>query len=126
TATADETRTFQLGGADLPAIDGTLLTSLGAGLSHHRVVALGRWEAGAPMTEGSTVDYTGADGKFRLILARNLVGAIEIVARPYGTVLAPTLHLLNVSATTYSERTLVQPQFLGSTTSVTLPIRGKD
>lgn len=125
-AMADETRTFQLGGADLPAVDGTLQTSLGDGLSHYRVVALGQWEVGAPMTEVSTVDYTGADGKFRLVLSRNLVGAIEIVARPYGDVLAPTLHLLNVSATESSARSLVQPPFLGNTTRVTVPIKGKD
>ena len=76
-ATADETQTIQLGGADLPAIDGTLVSSTGDGLSHYRVVALGHWDEGAPLTEVSTVDYTGADGTFRIVLSRDLVGTVE-------------------------------------------------
>lgn len=123
---ATQTMTIQLGGLALPTVEGTLLTSYGVGLSHHRVVALGRWEADAPLTEVSTVDYTGADGTFRLVLSPGLVGSVEIVARPYGTVLAPTLHLRNVPATGSSTRTLVQPELLGEAVSVTVPVRGKD
>lgn len=123
---ANMTRSLQLGGVDNPVIDGTLLSATGNGLGYHRVVALGRWEAGAPLTEVSTVAYTGTDGKFRLILASNLVGNVEIVAKPYADLLDPTLHLGGVPATSSSTRTLVQPEGLGLPTTISVPITGTD
>lgn len=123
-APADLTRMITLGGLDLPVIDGTLVTAGGSGLAQHRVVAMGHWELGSPLTEVSTVDYTDADGKFRLVLSRNLVGDVEIVARPWG-VAAPTLRLAGIPATTSAQPTLQQPAGLGSQVGVTIPVRGK-
>lgn len=85
-----------LGGSDLATIEGQLADTVGNGLASYRVVALGRWEESADATEVSTVDYTASDGKFHLVLAKDVVGSLEIVAKPYGT-LAPTLHLGNLA-----------------------------
>ncbi len=91
-------QTIELGTPNLALLDGTLTSSSGFGLGSYRVVALGHWVADAEPVEVSTVDYTGSDGKFRLILASDLVGTIEVVAKPYGAP-APTLHVANVDAT---------------------------
>lgn len=121
------TKTVLLGGATLPTIDGTVVGSAGGGLSHYRVVALGHWEASAPPTEVSSVDYTGSDGKFHIVLAENLVGTVELVARPAPTApAAPTLHQQQISSTVSSIRTLVQPANLGNVKSYAFPIRGVD
>ncbi len=103
-------KTITLGALDLPSIDGTVVSSAGVGLAQYRVAALGHWELGAPMTEVSTVDYTGSDGKFRVLLSKDLVGPVELVARPYGDTLAPTLHLGGLASTGTLSRTLTQPQ----------------
>lgn len=121
------TKAIQLGGPSLPTIDGTVLSAVGGGLSHYRVVALGRWEAGAPATEVSTVDYTGADGKFRLILSENLVGPVELVAKPAPNgAAAPTLHAFSVASNASSQQQLVQPANLGQVKTYTFPIKGVD
>lgn len=121
-ADGDISRTITLGGLDLPQITGVIQTASAVGLSHHRVVALGHWDEAAPPTEVSTVDYTGADGMFRLTLSPGLVGPVEIVARPYGDVVAPTLRLGNVPAATSSTRVLQQPADLGTATTAKLAI----
>lgn len=120
-------KTIMLGGGTLPTIDGTVVGALGGGLSHYRVVAMGHWDASAPLTECSSVDYTGSDGKFHIVLAENLVGTVELIARPAASApAAPTLHQLGVAATTSSVRTLVQPGNLGTAKPLTFPIRGVD
>lgn len=120
-------KTIMLGGANLPIVDGSVVGALGGGLSHYRVVAMGHWDAAAPVTEVSSVDYTGSDGKFRIVLADGLVGNVELVARPAPTAPpAPTLHLMEVGAATSSTRTLVQPSNLGAVKATTFPIRGID
>lgn len=123
--TGDMTRTITLGGDELPRIDGTLIASGGGGLAGYRVVAMGRWELGSPATEVSTVDYTEADGRFQLLLAKNLVGTVEIVARPHDGV-APTLRLAGVPAAVGSEPVLVQPADIGVPVRSRFEIRGKD
>ena len=121
------TQTIPLGGANLPTIYGSVVSALGNGLSHYRVVALGRWEAGAPPTEVSTVGYTGADGKFRLVLSDRLVGPVEVVAKPPPNGLpAPTLHVYGVSSSTPSQQVLTQPANLGATKTFTFPVKGVD
>ncbi len=121
------TKTILLGGATQPTVDGTVVGALGGGLSHYRVVAMGHWEASSPPTEVSSVDYTGSDGKFHIVLADNLVGTVELVARPAPNApAAPTLHQQQVSSTSSSTRTLVQPANLGNVKSYTFPIRGVD
>lgn len=124
--TMAESRTTQLGGVDNPVVEGTLLSSAGNGLGYHRVVAMGRWDENEPLTEVSTVAYTGTDGKFRLTLAANLVGNVEIVAKPYAALLEPTLRLGGVPATSSSQRTLTQPAGLGLPRTITVPITGTD
>lgn len=114
-----------LGGQHLPVITGIVQSAGGAGLAQYRVVALGRWEAGSPLTEVSTVDYTDGDGGFKLVLAEDLVGDVEIVARPYGAVVAPTLRLDKIPSDRSSSLALVQPALLGGMTEVTIPVRGK-
>ncbi len=121
------TKTILLGGADLPTIDGTVVGALGGGLSHYRVVAIGHWEPSAPPTEVSSVDYTGSDGKFHLVLADNLVGNVELIARPAASApAAPTLHQLEIPSSVSSTRTLVQPASLGNVKAYTFPIKGVD
>jgi len=117
-------QTITLGALDLASIDGQVMSSTGVGLPEHRIVALGHWEASAPATEVSTIDYTGSDGKFRIVLSKDLVGPVEIVAKPYKNPSLPTLHLFNVPSGSSTQRTLVQPAGLGNPTSVMFPVRG--
>jgi hypothetical protein len=126
TGTMAENRTTLLGGIDNPVVEGTLLSSTGNGLGYHRVVAMGRWDENEALTEVSTVAYTGTDGRFRLTLAANLIGNVEIVAKPYAALLEPTLRLDGVPATSSSQRTLTQPAGLGQSRTLTLPITGTD
>ncbi|MDX2093833.1 MAG: hypothetical protein SFX73_38725 [Kofleriaceae bacterium] len=126
TGTGSEDRTTKLGGIDNPIVEGTLLSATGNGLGYHRVVAMGRWDENEALTEVSTVAYTGTDGKFRLTLAANLTGSVEIVAKPYADLLEPTLRLEGVPATSSSQRTLVQPAGLGLPKTITVPITGTD
>lgn len=85
-----------LGGAGLRTVTGAIVTSGGNPVGGYRVVALGRWEADQPLSEVSTVDFTGANGAYVLALSRNLVGTVEIVARPFDAQLRPELHLTGV------------------------------
>ncbi len=121
---ADMSKMFVLGGLNLPVVDGTLVAAAGGGLSQYRVVALGRWNASSPLTEVSTVDYTDADGKFRLVLSSALEGDVEIVAKPWGPA-APTLRLGGVKSSEPSAVVLQQPAMLGSVVKVTVPVKGK-
>lgn len=118
-------KVFMMGGLNLPVVDGTLLGAGTIRLGQHRVVAMGRWKAGSPLTEVSTVAYTQADGKFRLVLSDNLEGDIQIVAKPW-TPAAPTLRLGGVSSTASSMVVLEQPSALGRVTQITVPVKGKD
>ena len=119
------TQMIQLGGPNLPTIDGTVQSMLGGGLPQYRVVALGRWEANAPATEVSSVAYTGASGAFHLVLSENLVGTVELVATPAPNgPPAPTLHLLDVPGQSSSQRSLVQPASLGNTVHETFAVHG--
>jgi hypothetical protein len=119
------TKVFMMGGLNLPVVDGTLVGAGSIGLGQHRVVALGRWKAGSPLTEVSTVAYTQADGKFRIVLSDNLEGDVQIVAKPW-TLAAPTLRLGGVSSTGSSTVLLEQPAAIGRLTEITVPVRGKD
>lgn len=121
----DMSRVFLLGGLNLPVVDGTLVAAGGAGLGQHRVVAMGRWKAGSPLTEVSTVAYTQADGKFRLVLSDGLEGDVQVVAKPW-TPAAPTLRLGGVSSSGSSMIVVEQPAMLGQIMEVTVPVKGKD
>jgi hypothetical protein len=84
---------IELGGIDLPRVSGLVTTSTGTPLANYRVVAIGRWDAEMVPTEVSTVDFTGPDGLYELTLSRGLVGDVELVAKPVGAPLRPSLHL---------------------------------
>jgi len=84
---------LELGGLTLPKITGTLTSVGGAFLANYRVAAVGRWAADQAPTEVSSVDFTGTDGQFEIKLSRNLVGNVELVARPFGLPPRPELHL---------------------------------
>ena len=88
-------KSFQLGAVSLATIDGKIVDTGGNGRANYRVVALGRWDANSPSTEVSTVFYTKSDGTFSLRLSQGLVpgSVLEIVAKPYTTTRAPTLHM---------------------------------
>jgi len=123
---ADISKVFVLGGVNLPVVDGTLVAAGGGGLSQYRVVAMGRWKVGAPPIEVSTVDYTDADGKFRLVLSDDLEGDVEIVAKSWGGTSAPTLRLGGIASDGPSIHVLQQPAMLGSKATITVPVKGKD
>ena len=95
---ADERRrraaTLDARRADSPVITGTLTDGSGHPLANYRVVALGRWDASAPLTEVSTVDYTRPTASTRSRSPTASSAPIEIVATPYDPAcVAPTLHL---------------------------------
>jgi hypothetical protein len=118
-------RTLDLGALALATLDGRIVDGNGNGQDKYRVVALGRWEENGPVTEISTVDYTGSDGTFSLRLSNELPenSVVELVARPYGGVL-PTLRMqVTLSPTGFTSRTLVAPS-AGKKLRVPLRIKG--
>jgi protocatechuate 3,4-dioxygenase beta subunit len=116
--------TITLGAADSPVITGTITDAGNHPLASYRVVALGRWEAGAAATEVSTVDYTGTTGSYSITLASGIVGNVEIVATPYdANVVLPELHLPNIPPVS-GPRALVAPSGLGSPTHERITIVG--
>lgn len=105
-----------LGGLDLPRVTGAITGGTGDALANYRVAALGRWDLREPATEVSTVDFTNSTGIFELTLARGLVGTVEIVAKPLGTLARPELHLGSVPADRDgSNKVLVLPLGVPST-----------
>jgi hypothetical protein len=86
---------FELSTTGLPTISGYVATMGNLGLGGYRVVALGRWAPDQPLTEVSTVDFTGTStgGRYSITLSRGVLDPIEIVARPYTSQLLPELHL---------------------------------
>jgi hypothetical protein len=111
---------LQLGGFNLTRISGSIRTSSGAPLPGYRVVALGRWAADQPPTEVSTVDFTGLSGDYELKLSRDLVGTVEVVARPFGVGLRPELRAGGLPVAEDSTRSLVLPS---TSTGAEVPIR---
>lgn len=119
-----ETTALSLGGLDLATIDGTLTDANKFALPSYRVVAMGKWDENSDASEVSTVAYTASDGKFHLVLAKGVVGYLEIVAKPYGG-LGPTFHLGNLAVES-QERTLSMPSGAGSDKTVDLHITALD
>jgi hypothetical protein len=110
-------------GGMLPTITGMITDGYSRALTNYRVVAMGHWDAADPPTEVSTVDYT-TDGHFSVTLSENVVGTVEIVAKPWSsTVVAPTLRLGAVDALS-GQRTLAEPVGLGNRIAVTIPVTG--
>lgn len=126
------TQAFELGGANLPAISGTLRDSSGAGIANYRISAFGHWDPTEPAVEVSTVDYTDATGAYSVTLSDELTGTVDLVARPVSatsTGAPPTAALIHVSgldATMSSSRDIVMPNNLGKPTTQALQIQGLD
>ncbi|MGN6105709.1 MAG: hypothetical protein ACTHU0_11435, partial [Kofleriaceae bacterium] len=118
--------TLSLGGYGLATVSGTVLSATHEPQSLYRVVALGRWDRDQPLTEVSTVDYTGADGRYLLRLSQGLVDNVVIVAKPYGTDLRPTLRVTNVPSNQYAVANLVLPAEIGTPTPLEIPVEGID
>ncbi|HEY0992584.1 MAG TPA: hypothetical protein VGD80_36270 [Kofleriaceae bacterium] len=116
----------EVGGLDLPVLSGTLTDSSGRGLAQYRIAALGRWELGAPAVEVSTIDFTDANGAYAVTLSDDLVGPVELVARPTGSTIAPTVHLSNIDPSKSSSRSVMVPATLGSPRTVTVQVTGLD
>jgi hypothetical protein len=116
----------EVGGLDLPVLSGTLLDNSGRGLAGYRVAALGRWELGAPAVEVSTIDFTDGNGAYAVTLSDDLVGPVELVARPTGAAVAPTVHLANIDPGKSSARSVTVPNTLGSPRAITVQVTGLD
>ena len=96
------------------------------GPAKYRVVALGQWDLESPKVEVSTVTYTGSDGTFSLRISKNVVGQVELVAKPYDTnAHMPTLHLPNVTPGA-TDRKLIVPTNIGAPHGVDFKILGVD
>jgi hypothetical protein len=118
-----EHQTYTLGSPDAAVITGTLKDAIGQPLLGYRVVAMGRWDMLSAPTEVSTVHFSD-DGSYTLVLSDNIVGAVEVVARPFArNVVAPSLHVTGVAPIT-QQRNITQPSGLGERASVTVPVQG--
>src|SRR5262249_10087821 len=85
-----------------------------------------------PVTEVSTIDYTDATGMYAITLSDELVGAVELIARPVaarpGDVapVAATIHIVNVDAAASSVHDAQMPSALGKAGPLVLQIQGLD
>jgi hypothetical protein len=96
----------------------------GLGLPGYRVTALGRWDAAQAPVEVSTVDVTDAAGAYAVTLSDDLVGPVELVARPTAKTTAPTVHIANIDSTRSSSRNVTVPTTLGAPRTVTVQVTG--
>jgi len=115
-----------LGGANLPVITGTLTDYRGLDLVGYRVVALGRWDPAEAPIEVSSVSFTDTKGAYSVILSDQLVGTVEIVARPPSGTIAPTIHIANIDATKSSQRSVMEPNLGTGNMVVVGPVTGVD
>jgi hypothetical protein len=93
-------------------------------------VALGRWDPNEPVTEVSTVAYTDATGKYSVTLSDDLIGTVELIARPKAVaitlppVFAPTIHLGDIDALASSTHDVAVPASLGKPVAVPIQVQG--
>jgi hypothetical protein len=116
-----------IGGAALAKVDGTVIDMVTSnGPAKYRVVALGQWDMESPKVEVSTVHYTGSDGTFSLRISKDVVGPVELVAKPYDTnAHMPTLHLPNVTPGA-TDRKLIVPTNIGVPHGIDFEVLGVD
>lgn len=87
-------KTIDLGSSDPLEISGTIVDANDNPATNYRVVAFGRWEANAALTEVSTVDLVNqTDNSFSIRLSDGLVGSVDLVAQPIGDDVQPTLRM---------------------------------
>jgi hypothetical protein len=116
--------TLELGGADLPVISGALTNGLGQGLAGYRVAALGRWDPAEPASEVSSVALTDSSGVYAITLSAELVGTVELVARPPSGTVSPTLRVASIDATKSSQKNVIAPPDLGAMTQLKVHVNG--
>lgn len=119
-------RTLDLGGTQTPLVlSGTIVDDKDNPATDYRVVALGRWETGAPLTEVSTVDFINQlDNSFSIRISEGVVGSIDIVAQPTNDTLQPTLRrTVSPAAAMFAPSELRQPP-LDAPIEVTIDVRG--
>lgn len=117
---------IELGGANLPVISGTLTDSLGQGLVDYRVVAIGRWEATEAATEVSSVATVGSNGSYAITLSADLVGTVDLVAKPTASSGGPTVRVAGLDATHSSQRNITAPATLGNAVELPVAVDGVD
>jgi len=120
-------KTLDLGGeSPLTTITGSIVDLQDNPATNYRVVALGRWESGAPLTEVSTVDFIGQTGgnTFALRLSEGVLGSVEVVAQPFGPVLQPTLHTTVNPASALVPHKLVIPNIGTGESVATIIVEG--
>lgn len=118
--------TIDLGGANLPMISGALTDSLGQGLVDYRVVAIGRWEPTEAATEVSSVAIVGASGSYAITLSADLVGTVDLVAKPPAASGGPTVRVTGLDATRSTQRNITAPATLGNVVELPVVIDGVD
>ncbi len=85
------------------------------------MVALGRWDEGAPQTEVSTIDFT-TDGTYSITVAEEALGPLELVITPYGqNNVDASLHVTSVTDAT-QVRNVTQPSGLGQPRDIEIPV----
>ena len=108
-------------------VAGTIKNSANIGEANYRVVAIGRWDAGQAPTEVSTVDFTGTDGTFQIMLSSNLQPDVEIVAIPLVNKARPTLRYTGAIGTTGAQNlSLAWPPAVGGPQLIEIPVRAVD
>jgi hypothetical protein len=118
-----EHQTYTLG-VNGAVLTGTLKDGLGSPLTKHRVAAIGKFATSSTPTEVSSVHYS-TDGTYAILIDEDVVGPIEIVAKPYDPqVVAPALHVPNVEVAS-QVRNIWQPTGLGSRVDVAIPIEAR-
>ena len=121
---------IELGGADLPTISGTLHDSLGRGVPNYRISAVGHWDPTEPAIEVSTIDYTDASGAYSVTLSDQLVGTVDLIARPVAATAGgppPTAAAMRVGgldATASSTHDIAVPSNLGNPVALALQVQG--
>lgn len=108
-------KTIDLGSSDPLEITGTIVDANDNPATNYRVVAFGRWEQNAPLSEVSTVDLVNqTDNSFSIRLSDGLVGSVDLVAQPIGTAdddVQPTLRMtINPTGANLVEPILRQPE----------------
>jgi hypothetical protein len=88
------------------------------------VFALGRWDQAEPPALVSTVDLTDANGGYSVTLSDDLVGTVELIARPPDGTVGATVHLTNIDATRSSQHNIVEPATLGASTTLAVHVAG--
>ncbi len=110
---------------DLRPISGRVVDAIGLGIAGMRVSALGRFDPLRPLERVSTIAVTSADGYFDLVLGKDALDVIDIVAVPPAGTLMPTLIAHDRGAFESTLAALTMPSF-PTPTRITVPVSASD